>query len=250
MGGGSTGGGGATGGGGLGGGGDGGGGTCGGVDGGGAGGGGGESGGGGGCCGAPAGAAGGWAGGGGGDGSGDGGGCGGAAGGLQVSELECGAAQAGHAASMYWLHWRRALASLGIAFKIIEPHASFTAWQTLRHIGISIPSAQPFVMSVQTNLRSALEQLLGSIQNGIGSIASSTVLCRHAAVDALAGTTKYGCDEHEEIVGREQPASLHAGMAESGRSRCVGSRDLLLRVRRVALPPPPRGLPKPHSRPR
>ena len=142
------------------------------------------------------------------------------------------------------------MASLGIAFKIIEPHASFTAWQTLRHIGISIPSAQPFVMSVQTNLRSALEQLLGSIQNGIGSIASSTVLCRHAAVDALAGTTKYGCDEHEEIVGREQPASLHAGMAESGRSRCVGSRDLLVRVRRVALPPPPRGLPKPHSRPR
>ena len=42
-------------------------------------------------------------------------------------ELECGAAQAGHAASTYWLHWRRALASLGIAFKIIEPHASFTA---------------------------------------------------------------------------------------------------------------------------
>ena len=86
-------------------------------------------------------------------------------------------------------------------------------------------------MSVQTNLRSALEQLLGSIQNGIGSIASSTVLCRHAAVDALAGTTKYGCDEHEEIVGREQPASLHADMAESGRSRCVESRDLLLRDR-------------------
>ena len=123
------------------------------------------------------------------------------------------------------------MASLGIAFKIIEPHASFTAWQTLRHIGISTPSAQPFVMSVQTNLRSALEQLLGSIQNGIGSIASSTVLCRHAAVDALAGTTKYGCDEHEEIVGREQPASLHADMAESGRSRCVESRDLLLRDR-------------------
>ena len=73
-------------------------------------------------------------------------------------------------------------------------------------------------MSVQTNLRSALEQLLGSIQNGIGSNASSTVLCRHAAVEALAGTTKYGCDEHEEIVGREQPASLHADMAESGRS--------------------------------
>ena len=76
-------------------------------------------------------------------------------------------------------------------------------------------------MSVQTNLRSALEQLLGSIQNGIGSIASSTVLCRHAAVEALAGTTKYGCDEHEDIVGREQPASLHADMAESGRSRAV-----------------------------
>ena len=76
-------------------------------------------------------------------------------------------------------------------------------------------------MSVQTNLRSALEQLLGSIQNGIGSIASSTVLCRHAAVDALAGTTKYGCDEHEEIVGREQPASLHADMAESGRSAAL-----------------------------
>ena len=75
-------------------------------------------------------------------------------------------------------------------------------------------------MSVQTNLRSALEQLLGSIQNGMGSSASSTVLCRHAAVEALAGTTKYGCDEHEEIVGREQPASLHADMAESGRSRC------------------------------
>ena len=76
-------------------------------------------------------------------------------------------------------------------------------------------------MSVQTNLRSALEQLLGSIQNGIGSIASSTVLCRHAAVEALAGTTKYGCEEHEEIVGREQPASLHADMAESGGSRAV-----------------------------
>ena len=75
-------------------------------------------------------------------------------------------------------------------------------------------------MSVQTNLRSALEQLLGSIQNGMGSSASSTVLCRHAAVEALAGTTKYGCEEHEEIVGREQPASLHADMAESGRSRC------------------------------
>ena len=86
-------------------------------------------------------------------------------------------------------------------------------------------------MSVQTNLRSALEQLLGSIQNGMGSSASSTVLCRHAAVEALAGTTKYGCDEHEEIVGREQPASLHADMAESGRSRCVESRDLLLRDR-------------------
>ena len=118
------------------------------------------------------------------------------------------------------------MASLGIAFKIIEPHASFTAWHTLRHIGISIPSAQPFVMSVQTNLRSALEQLLGSIQNGMGSIASSTVLCRHAAVEALAGTTKYGCDEHEEIDGREQPASLHADMAESGRSAAL-ARDLL-----------------------
>ena len=81
-------------------------------------------------------------------------------------------------------------------------------------------------MSVQTNLRSALEQLLGSIQNGIGSIASSTVLCRHAAVEALAGTTKYGCEEHEEIVGREQPASLHADMAESGRSAAL-ARDLL-----------------------
>ena len=63
----------------------------------------------------------------GGGGDGTGGGSGGIAGGLQVSELECGAAQAGHAASTYWLHWRRALASLGIAFKIIEPHASFTA---------------------------------------------------------------------------------------------------------------------------
>ena len=115
-------------------------------------------------------------------------------------------------------------------------------------------------MSVQTNLRSALEQLLGSIQNGIGSIASSTVLCRHAAVDALAGTTKYGCDEQEEIVGREQPASLHADMAESGRSRCRESRDLLRDRGRhgfseglkchESLPPPRRGFPKPHTRPR
>ena len=75
-------------------------------------------------------------------------------------------------------------------------------------------------MSVQTNLRSALEQLLGSIQNGMGSSASSTVLCRHAAVEALAGTTKYGCEEHEEIVGREQPASLHADMAEKWWKPC------------------------------
>ena len=80
-------------------------------------------------------------------------------------------------------------------------------------------------MSVQTNLRSALEQLLGSIQNGMGSIASSTVLCRHAAVEALAGTTKYGCDEHEEIDGREQPASLHADMEKV--VEALPSRDLL-----------------------
>ena len=226
-----VGGGGTTGGGGLGGGGDGGGGGCGGGDGGGAGGGGGESGGGGGCCGAPAGAAGGWAGGVGGDGSGDGGGSGARPAGCRYRSssvaLRRRAGRRPRTGCTGGGPWRRS-ASRSRSSSRTRPlppgkRCGTSAFRLRRRSLCDVRANKPAQLA---------EQLLGSIQSGMGSIASSAVLCRHAtpSTRSPARQSTAATSTRRSWSGSSRPPCTPTWQ-KVGASQCVESRDLRLRDR-------------------